>query len=45
MTNLEGGRVYGENWKNLDSSYFEAYVGLLLLTGVYRSNGEATTSL
>jgi len=45
MTNLEGGRVYGEKWKNLDSSSFEAYIGLLLLAGVYRSNGEATTSL
>ena len=45
MTNLEGGRVYGENWKNLDSSFFEAYIGLLLLAGVYRSNGEVTTSL
>jgi len=45
MKNLEGGKVYGENWKNLDSSSFEAYIGLLLLAGVYRSNGEATTSL
>ena len=45
FTNAEGRRVYGDKWKDMEISLFQAYVGILLLAGVYRSNGEATKSL
>ncbi|XP_059415375.1 piggyBac transposable element-derived protein 4-like [Carassius carassius] len=45
MTNLEGSRVFGEKWKPLDLIDLNAYIGLLILAGVYRSKGEATASL
>lgn len=45
MTNIEGRQVFKEKWCDLDSNIFQAYVGLLLLAGVYRSNGESTKSL
>ncbi|CAM4571666.1 unnamed protein product [Leuciscus chuanchicus] len=45
MTNLEGKRVYGESWKEVDWVDLQAYIGLLLLAGVYRSHNEATRSL
>ncbi|XP_047103470.1 uncharacterized protein LOC124722340 [Schistocerca piceifrons] len=45
MTNIEGQRVYGEQWTDIDGSVFHAYLGLLLLAGVYRSHGESTKSL
>nr|XP_055053772.1 piggyBac transposable element-derived protein 4-like [Misgurnus anguillicaudatus] len=45
MTNLEGSRVFGEKWKPLDLADLNAYIGLLILSGVYKSNGEATESL
>lgn len=34
-----------EKWKNLNVDIFQAYIGLLLLAGVYRSHGEATKGL
>ena len=36
---------YGDNWKRMDESDLYAYIGLLILAGVYRSRGEATCSL
>ncbi len=45
MTNLEGKRVYGDTWQDLDVVDLEAYIGLLILAGVYKSKGEATASL
>ena len=30
MTNIEGRRVYGDNWENLDAITLEAYIGILL---------------
>ena len=45
MTNLEGKRVYGDSRKDLDVADLEAYIGLLILAGVYKSKGEATASL
>nr|XP_046255654.1 piggyBac transposable element-derived protein 4-like [Scatophagus argus] len=45
MTNLEGKRVFQEKWKPLDQTDLHAYLGILLLAGVYRSRGEATASL
>lgn len=45
MTNLEGRRVFQEKWKPLDQTDLHAYIGILVLAGVYRSKGEATASL
>ncbi|XP_063741958.1 piggyBac transposable element-derived protein 4-like [Eleginops maclovinus] len=45
MTNLEGRRVFQEKWKPLDPTDLHAYIGVLLLAGVYRSKGETTASL
>lgn len=44
-TNLEGQRIYQENWKPLDSIELEAYIGLLILAGVFKSHNEALESL
>lgn len=45
MTNLYGSRQYGVKWKNIDLQTLRAYIGLLLLAGVYRSKGECVTEL
>ena len=45
MTNLEGGRVFADTWKALDRVDLKAYMGLLILAGVHRSNNETTKSL
>ncbi|XP_067253162.1 piggyBac transposable element-derived protein 4-like [Chanodichthys erythropterus] len=45
MTNLEGKRVFNKSWKNLDWIDLQAYFGLLILAGVYRSHHEALGSL
>jgi hypothetical protein len=37
--------IYGDNWKRLDEIDLRAYIGLLILAGVYRSRGEATCNL
>lgn len=42
MTNLEGKRVFGDTWREIDLVDLQ---GLLMLAGVYRSNNEATNSL
>nr|XP_024655512.1 piggyBac transposable element-derived protein 4-like [Maylandia zebra] len=44
MTNLHGRRTISD-WRDLDNDELLAYVGLLILAGVYRSKHEATTSL
>ncbi|TWW54655.1 hypothetical protein D4764_0263720, partial [Takifugu flavidus] len=45
MTNLQGFRKYGDSWKKMDETDLQAYLGLLILAGVYRSRGEAAASL
>lgn len=45
MTNIEGRRVFGDHWQGLDETTLQAFIGLLLLAGVYRSHGESTKSL
>lgn len=45
MTNLEGKKVFGDLWKDIDEECLDAYIGLHLLAGVYRSCNEATDSL
>ncbi|XP_028254563.1 piggyBac transposable element-derived protein 4-like [Parambassis ranga] len=44
-TNREGLSTCGSKWKNMDETNLRAYIGLLLLAGMYRSRGEATSSL
>ncbi|XP_036958596.1 piggyBac transposable element-derived protein 4-like [Acanthopagrus latus] len=45
MTNLEGKRVYKDNWKEVTQTDMNAYMGVLILAGVYRSRNESTSSL
>ncbi|KAL1241328.1 E3 ubiquitin-protein ligase [Trichinella spiralis] len=45
MKNLEGKRLYKDAWKQTDEAEFHAYIGLLILAGIYKSRGEATSSL
>ncbi|XP_069017652.1 piggyBac transposable element-derived protein 4-like [Embiotoca jacksoni] len=45
MTNLQGFRRYGEGWKAMKETDLRAYIGLLILAGVYRSRGETAASL
>ncbi|KAL7399436.1 hypothetical protein ABVT39_024263 [Epinephelus coioides] len=44
-TNREGVRRRGDDWREMDSVALRAYMGLLILAGVYRSRGEAAASL
>ncbi|XP_029900733.1 piggyBac transposable element-derived protein 4-like [Myripristis murdjan] len=45
MTNLEGKRVHKDTWHDIDVAHLDAYIGIVLLAGVYRSSNEATESL
>ncbi len=45
ITNLEGKRVYGDSWNDVDWTEIEAFIGLILLVVVYRSRNKALTSL
>lgn len=45
MTNLEGKHVFGDTCREVDLVDIQAYVGPLILAGVYCSNNEATKSL
>ncbi|KRY47563.1 hypothetical protein T03_15793 [Trichinella britovi] len=45
MTNLKGRSCCPETWKPLDVTDSRAYIGLLILARVNRSQGEATKSL
>ncbi|KAM9307728.1 piggyBac transposable element-derived protein 4-like [Gastrophryne carolinensis] len=45
MTNLEGKKVHGNMWNDLHNDDLDAYIGVLLLAGVYKSCNEATDSL
>lgn len=44
-TNLEGKRVLGERWKEMDQIHLHAYFGLLILAGVFRSKWKSAESL
>ncbi|XP_058235984.1 activating transcription factor 7-interacting protein 1 isoform X4 [Hemibagrus wyckioides] len=44
MTNLHGRRTV-KNWTGVDSTDLHAYMGLLILAGIYRSRGESTRCL
>ncbi|XP_016409956.1 piggyBac transposable element-derived protein 4-like, partial [Sinocyclocheilus rhinocerous] len=45
MTNLEGRRVFGDQWTDIDWTAMEAFIGPLILAGVFKSYNEATRSL
>lgn len=44
MTNLQG-RRYQSEWRDLDATDLQAYIGVLILASVYRSRNELTRSL
>lgn len=44
-TNLEGRRVDGENWTDLNIVDFDAFIDLLLLACVHKYPNESTTSV
>ncbi|XP_019123568.2 piggyBac transposable element-derived protein 4 isoform X1 [Larimichthys crocea] len=44
MTNLQGRRSVA-GWRDVDKEELQAYVGLLVLSGLYRSRNESTLSL
>lgn len=45
MTNLEGQRVFGEDWSNIECNEIQAFIGLLILAGVLNSHHESASSL
>ena len=45
MSNKEGQRVFGDQWKHLTQVELNAYFGLLFIAGIFRSAGEATVQL
>ena len=45
FSNLEGRKKYGLDFKEIGNCEVEAYFGILLLIGVYRSKGESVRSL
>jgi len=44
FTNLEGGRVK-PGWRNVDRNEVQAFIGLVILRGLYKAAGEATREL
>jgi hypothetical protein len=44
-TNREGQRIKGAEWKPLSNTELEAYIGLCILRGVYKSKGESLRDL
>ncbi|KAM4031867.1 LOW QUALITY PROTEIN: piggyBac transposable element-derived protein 4-like [Anomaloglossus baeobatrachus] len=44
MTNLEGKKVHGNMWNDLHDDDLDAYIGVLLLAGVYKYCNEASTA-
>lgn len=44
-TNKEGGHIYGENWKDITEEELRCFLGLSILSGVYKSRNEAVRQL
>lgn len=42
MTHLERRQIFGLEWRELDETHVHAYLGLLILAGVYKSKDEST---
>lgn len=45
MTNLERKRIYKDDWKEVTQTDMNAYMGVVILAGVYRSRNKSTSSL
>lgn len=45
MVNLEGQRVFAEEWCNIDRTEMQAFIGLLIHAWVFKSHHEAVCSL
>lgn len=45
MKHLRGLKKYWGSWKSIDEINLHAFIGLLILAGVYRSGGEAASRL
>nr|XP_055057504.1 uncharacterized protein LOC129441823 isoform X2 [Misgurnus anguillicaudatus] len=45
MTNMEGKRLYQDSWTKLDRTELQAFIGVTILSGVYRSKNESIESL
>lgn len=45
MTYFEGKRVFWQEWRELDKTHLHAYLGLLILAGVYKSKDDSAASL
>ena len=44
-TNHEGAIVYGSSWKSVDDEEFKVFLGVVILTGVYKSNNESVAQV
>lgn len=44
-TNKEGSQVLKNNWKNVDIKELKVFIGVLILTGVYKSRNEPVVQL
>lgn len=44
-TNEEGIRIYADSWHPVDRTELEAYLGLILLAGVYKARSEPVINL
>lgn len=44
-TNKEGARVHGQNWKDVTESELQKFLGLSILSGVYKSCNESILQL
>nr|XP_023657834.1 piggyBac transposable element-derived protein 4-like isoform X2 [Paramormyrops kingsleyae] len=45
MTNMEGRKRFPSDWTEFTPKEFDAYIGILILAGVFRSKGETFASL
>lgn len=45
QTNIEGSSRFGNGWEALDETELDAYLGILIFAGVFKSNDESLESL
>lgn len=45
QTNIEGSSRFGNEWEVLDETELDAYLGILIFAGVFKSNDESLESL
>ena len=44
-TNHEGAKVYGSSWKPVDDGEFKVFLGIFILSNVYKLNSESAAQL